>query len=142
MSVFLDDDDMPRFPIADIEHFLPWTLLHMDVDLADLDEATIGIFAAAGKQAGVTAGMGPNDVVAAFDRWYQVHPPNPALAAALQEAWRELNAGAAVTANPFEQFAGQKAATGVLGGGERPQGTIPGAMARLQTLEKPKKKKW
>jgi hypothetical protein len=77
--------------------------------------------------------MLPEDVRACLATYYAEFPPHPGVLAALQEGWREVSAAAPV-ANPFASFSGSGAGSGVLGGGVRPAGTIPGGLARLATL--------
>lgn len=136
LKVFVDEVGVLRYPVTDVEHVIPWMLVNLPVDLSVLDEATLILFAQASDQAGVTEQMGPVEIRAAFDAWYAKHPPSPSVVAALQEAWRQVNEGDG--AAPFSGFLGDKAATGVLGGGVRPEGTVPGALARLASMTKGK----
>ena len=125
------------YPVEDLRHFLPWVLIHLPIDFSALDDATVQIFADTCSKAGVTGNEDLSDKLA---RYYEDSPPNPALVAALGNAWREVNAGGGGAANPFAKFSGGAAAHKVLdSGGKRPEGTVPaGPMARFQV--DPKKK--
>src|SRR5262245_1570388 len=94
MNVFFDEKGTLRFSIADIEHVLPWCLLHLPINFTELDDATTAIFARACKAAGVNAKMTGEEVRASFDRYYDENPPNATICQALEGAWREVNAGA------------------------------------------------
>lgn len=132
LGAFVDEAGALRYPVADVEHVLPWMLVNLPVDLGALDERTLILFAQAAEQAGVDDAMAPAQIRAAFDAWYAAHPPSPAIVLALQEAWRRVNEGDGPA--PFDAFTGAKHSTGVLGGGVRPAGTVPGALARLAAI--------
>lgn len=134
LKVFVDEQGALRYPVADVEHVIPWMLVNLPVDLSVLDEATLILLAQASDKAGITEAMGPQQIRAAFDAWYVAHPPSPSVVAALQEAWRQVNEGDGPA--PFSGFLGEKSGTGVLGGGVRPEGTVPGALARLAAMTK------
>jgi hypothetical protein len=97
MNVFRRTDAKGSYVFSDddVKHFLPWILVHMDVDLGSLDDVTIGTFAEACAAAGVKDGMDVEQVTAAFDAWYAKNPPNPELAAAFSTVWRETTQDAA-----------------------------------------------
>jgi len=40
-----------KHPVGDVEHVIPWMLLHLPVDLAALDEPTLIMFAEASEKA-------------------------------------------------------------------------------------------
>lgn len=140
LATFLDDEGALKYPVADVEHVVPWMLVNLPVDLAALDEDTLVKFAEASERAGVTDDMDADAIRATLDKFYQANPPSPAIVTALQEAWRRVNEGDGPGA--FSGFLGDKPASGVLGGGERPQGTVPGALARLASFgTNPKKRR-
>ncbi len=139
LATFLDDEGALKYPVADVEHVLPWMLVNLPVDLGALDEDTLVKFAEASERAGVTDDMAIEEIRATFDKFYQANPPSPAIVTALQEAWRRVNEGEGPAA--FSGFLGEKQASGVLGGGERPQGTVPAALARLASFGADSKKR-
>lgn len=130
-AVFAD----PQWPVDDLRHFLPWVLVNMPVDFDALDDATVAIFAQTVAKAGVGE---DDDVKEKLALYYDEYPPNPDLVAALQAAWRDVNASSSGP-NPFAKFAGSSSSssTNVLDSGARPAGTIrAGPMARFQDLKK------
>lgn len=133
MQVFFDDSGALRFAADEVRHVIPWVVVHMPVEIDELDEPTLALFVARCAEAGVEDGMPAEEIQACFAAYYADFPPHPGVLAALQEGWREVNA-AAPAANPFGVFSGSAAASGVLGGGARPAGTIPGGLARLATI--------
>ena len=129
----------PLYPVADLQHFLPWILVHMPVDFGALDDGTVALFAETCTKAGVVAGEGRDALVEKLDAYYEAHPPNAALVQALQTVWREVNQDGAAP-NPFAKFSGDAKRTQVLDSGTRPKGTVPaGPMARFQVDPKTKK---
>ncbi|MCC7072723.1 MAG: hypothetical protein IT383_15445 [Deltaproteobacteria bacterium] len=132
LKVFFDEQGALRYPAADVEHVIPWMLVNLPVDLGVLDEPTLILFAQASEKAGIKDAMDAQEIRDAFDAWYLTNPPSPVVVAALQEAWRQVHEGSGPA--PFAGFLGEKASTGVLGGGVRPQGTVPGALARLAAM--------
>lgn len=138
MRVFVDAEGELRFPVADVEHILPWILLNMPVDMAALDDGTVAIFAAACERAGIGGDTSAESARALFQAYYDEQPPSPALVAALRQAWSAANAGSSET-DPFSRFAvGKRQTTVVIGGGVRPEGTVPGTMGRF--IHFPRKK--
>lgn len=136
LACFLDADGALKVPVEDVEHIIPWMLVNLPVDLASLDEDTLVRFAQTCDKAGVLPTMDAAQIRSTLDAWYKLNPPSPAVVAALQEAWRAVNEGGG--AGAFSSFSGEKRSTGVLGGGQRPAGTVPGALARLAGIT-PKK---
>lgn len=136
LSCFIDAQGALKYPVEDVEHVIPWMLVNLPVDLGSLDEDTLVRFAQTCDRAGVTSTMDAAQIRATLDAWYQENPPAAAVVAAIQEAWRQVHEGTGPA--PFAGFLGEKRSSGVLGGGERPAGTVPGAMARLAAIT-PKK---
>lgn len=136
LACFLDEDGALKYPVDDVEHVIPWMLVNLPVELGGLDERTLIGFAQTCDKAGVTPEMEAPQIRAQLDAWYHQHPPSHAVVSALQDAWRRIHEGEGPA--PFASFLGDKRSTGVLGGGERPQGTVPGALARLAAIT-PKK---
>lgn len=136
LACFLDGEGALKYPVADIEHVIPWMLVNLPVDLGALDENTLIRFAQTCDKAGVVPAMDAQQIRATLDAWYRDNPPSPEVVTALQEAWRRVNEVGGPA--PFATFLGDKRGTGVLGGGERPAGTVPGALARLAAIT-PKK---
>jgi hypothetical protein len=134
LRAFVDEDDAPRFPAEDVRHFLPWCIVHLPIDIELLEDEPREIFAAACEAAEVPLGATRDDIRACLDAWYAAHRPNPALAAAVQEAWRHVRAEPTAPAT-LAAFAGDVPTPTVLGGGgPRPAGTVPGGpLARLLT---------
>lgn len=143
MDVFRRENDDGTYMFSDdeVRHFLPWVLLHLDVDLSALDDGMVALFAEACSAAGVKDGMDVDDITACFTAWYVEHPPRAELAAAFELVWKQVNADAAPeTKNPFARFSGATPLTAPVAGAARPAGTIPaGPMARFQQVP-PKQK--
>ena len=133
MQVFFDDSGALRFAVDEVRHVIPWVIANMPIEIDDLDDATLALFVERCEEAGVEDGMPVEDVQACLAAYYAEFPPHPGVLAALQEGWREVNASAQA-ANPFAAFSGAPSGSGVLGGGTRPAGTIPGGLARLATV--------
>ena len=142
MQVFVDDAGELLWPVQDVEHILPWCLVNMPVEMSELDEATVGLFVKTCAKAGVALDADADTVREGLAAYYAENPPNKQLAAALEGAWHEVNAAAGgADKNPFAKFSGSQGATGVLGGGERPQGTVPGGVLARLAAPPPKKPK-
>jgi hypothetical protein len=141
MQVFLDDAGALAYSVEDVEHILPWCLVNMPVEMGELDEATVALFVKTCEKAGVPLDGDAETVREGLAAYYAEHPPNRALSAALEAAWHEVNAEAGAQKNPFAKFSGSQGPTGVLGGGERPQGTVPGGVLARLAGPPPKKPK-
>jgi hypothetical protein len=137
LATFIDESGALKYPVEDVEHVLPWMLVNLPVDLEALDERTLVAFAKAAESAGVTDASDPAEIRSAFDAYYRAYPPSPQVVTALTEAWRRVNEGEGPAA--FSGFLGEHQATGVLGGGVRPAGTVPAALGRLAHLASKKR---
>jgi hypothetical protein len=126
------------FTDAEVQHFLPWMIMRVSVDLDTLDEGALTNFARACGEAGVQGGMAPEEVEARFAAYYQAKPLHPELVRAFEAAFRDVQAaGSDAAPGAFGKMTGAATNRTVLDGGKRPEGTIPaGPMARFQVKPK------
>jgi hypothetical protein len=98
---------------------------HLDDDAAEL----LGRFA---LRAGIASGADAATAGAAIDAYLAQSPLSERVVAAMHALAREVVLGGSDVDNALASFAKSAAPTGVLGGGERPAGTIAaGPMARF-----------
>lgn len=134
--------DGHRFAVDDVEDFLAFLLL-LRPPAGGLDDAAAALLGRFASRAGVQPGGGERDARAAIDAWFVAHPVNADIVAAVHAIAREtLGAGVSDdVGRALGAFAAAPLPTGVLGGGERPKGTVPaGPMARFQVAVPEKKK--
>lgn len=128
------------FSDDDVRHFLPLVFLTVSEGppAAELPEAVVQLLGVFAAQAGVEPSDGAGDVQRAVERYYEEHPVHPELLAAFQKFVREELAGSgdAAVARAFAHFlGGEGEKKAPLGGGERPEGTTPGSMARFADVD-------
>jgi hypothetical protein len=116
--------------------FVAWALVNAikDAKPASLPPPALKLLGALAQEAGVIAGDAPDVLLAKFDAHIEKNAPPAKMVQAFEALLREASlAGQGAQASAaFAQFAGNAAATGVLGGGERPAGTTPGgALAQM-----------
>lgn len=135
------DDGSYYFSDEDVQHFLPLVFLTVSdgPPSAELPDAVVQLLGLFASQAGVDPQDGPEAVQRAVERYYESNPVNPEMLAAFQLFVREELAGSGdgAVAKAFASFLGGEETTGksVLGGGERPEGTTPAAMARFAGVD-------
>jgi len=127
--------------LDDVRHAIPLIVLMAGLDLEKLSPGTQELM----LQASLAAGLDPladpaptpDETVSAFVRYFEAHPVEPAILHDIQQAFEGLEDGPSKAARAL---LGTEASTGVLGGGERPAGTIPAALGRLHTSLPTKKR--
>jgi len=130
-----------RFADGDIEHFMRFLFV---VSVAEARPETITTdMARQLGQLAVDAGCKPGDppaqVLSALMALFDQRPPSPEMITIYNRVAREVaveghkpEAGRA-----FGNFLGRSGTAGVLGGGQRPAGTVPaGPLARVATMKK------
>lgn len=136
----LDDDGNRVFPVDDVRHAIPLMVLLGGLDLATLSagvqELMVETLLEAGVDLDVEAAEG-EAIAAALARWYVEHPVAPAILEEIRKAFADTAEGPSRAA---QTLLGTERVTGVLGGGERPPGTIPGALGRIATVTHRNKK--
>jgi hypothetical protein len=134
------EDGSYYFSDDDVQHFLPAVFLAASAsppggELPGAVRELLGIFAA---NAGIDPEASTEAVQQAVERYYAAHPIHPELLSAFQAFVREeLQAGGDdAVSRAFSGFLRADANAGVLGGGERPEGTTPGGpLARLAGVD-------
>lgn len=123
--------------------FISWALVRSikETHPSTLPPPALKLLGTIAQEAGVVAGDGPEVLLAKFDAHIEKNAPPAKMLQAFEALLREASlAGQGAQAGAaFVQFAGGAASTGVLGGGERPPGTLPGgalAQASLRTKKK------
>ena len=129
----VDADGNDVHAAADVRHALPYLVIALDLDLDELSDPLQELVAEAMEAAGAMTAKDPIEALLAY---FEKNPVTPAI---LDDVRRALSGDGLETG-------AHKAAT-MLGldtkatapPTERPKGTIPGAMARLQTAPPTKK---
>jgi hypothetical protein len=143
-----DDTGRPLYVNAEIRHIIPLVVLEVGMDLTTLPDKVRAIVDETALLAGVRAGMSSDEVIAAFQKHYAKFPPNAQLVADIARVLQEnvsaggqaMGMGTGAT-GAMAAVLGTEKITGVLGGGERPKGTVPGGLAaQLAARAAPKKK--
>lgn len=137
----LDDDGNRVFPVDDVRHALPLIVLMNGLDLAaqtqGVQQLVLEALLAAGLDPEVEPAPAPDEMVAALAAWYREHPVSVAVLEEIRKAFEGSTDGPSKAARAL---LGTEHKSGVLGGGERPAGTIPAALGRLQTVTQRNKK--
>lgn len=137
----LDDDGNRFFPVDDVRHAIPLIVLMNGLDLAaqtpGVQELVLETLLAAGLDPEATPAPEPDEVVAALASWYGAHPVAPEI---LDEIRKAFEGSAEGPSKAARALIGTEEKAGVLGGGERPVGTIPAALGRLHTVTQRNKK--
>lgn len=137
----LDDDGNRVFPVDDVRHAIPLIVLMNGLDLASQTEGVqqlvLETLLAAGLNVEDADGAEPDEVVEALATWYRANPVSPAVLEEIRRAFEGSTDGPSKAA---QALLGTEQKAGVLGGGERPAGTIPAALGRIQTVTQRNKK--
>lgn len=117
---------LSRYRDEEVIHALPLVLLPA---LGGLDDArALGFLADFLAIAGVVSGDGPPEAHAKAQLFYDRFPPNAALITEIED-FVKANLGDGADARAKLALAlGEASATGVLGGGGRPEGSAPGGI--------------
>jgi len=130
-----DEDGNNVFSFDDIRHALPYLVIALEIDIDDLSEGLMELFVETLTEANIPLNKGSEALVDAVIAFYEKKPPRPEI---LEAVKRSLGGDGIERAEDKKRnsLLGVEKNTGVLGGGSRPQGTIPGAMARFGTVPK------
>jgi hypothetical protein len=127
--------------LDDVRHAIPLIVLSAGLDVGKLSEGTqqlmLEVTLAAGLDPFADPAPTPEQIVEAFAQFYRDQPVDAAILEEIRKAFEAVDDGPPKAA---QALLGQERSTGVLGGGERPKGTIPAALGRLQTSVPPRKK--
>ncbi|OGQ25435.1 MAG: hypothetical protein A2138_10270 [Deltaproteobacteria bacterium RBG_16_71_12] len=130
----LDDDGNRVYPVDDVRHAIPLIVLMNGLDLAaqteGVQQLVLETLLAAGVDPEAKPAPEPEEAIAALASWYQEHPVSAAVLDEIRKAFEGPTDGPSKAARAL---LGTEEKRGVLGGGERPAGTIPAALGRLQT---------
>lgn len=134
------DDGSPRYSDEEVLHFLPLVFLTVAPSAeqrAALPDAVIRLLGLFADKAGIDPDASAEDVTHALERYYEAHPVNPELLQAFQSFVREELFAGSPRDDAFASFASGSAPKRTpLESGERPQGSVPGPLARLAKLPK------
>lgn len=137
----IDDDGNRVFPLLEVRHAIPLIVLSAGLEVDKLTEGVQELMLQTSLDAGLdpTAepAPSPEEIVEAFARHFREHPVSPAI---LEEIRRAFEAVADAPSKAAQALLGSETKSGVLGGGVRPEGTIPAALGRLQTVTQRNKK--
>jgi hypothetical protein len=126
--------------LVDVRHALPLIVLTAGLDVTKLSAGMQELMAETVIAAGVDPQADPapdaDALIAAIAAWYQENPVAPGVLEEIRKAFEQLPEGPSARA---QALLGQQKGSGVLGGGVRPEGTIPAALGRLSAMA-PKKK--
>jgi hypothetical protein len=134
-------DDAAAIPRVDVEDWLAMFVLHLPANERGRDPALLTLMGSFVVRAGLETlfATGAPDGAAleqALSAYVAKHPPAPALVEALQRASQTAAAQAAPALQQRSRaFFGDAPTAGVLGGGQRPAGSVAaGPMARFQMV--------
>ncbi|MCC7072173.1 MAG: hypothetical protein IT383_12670 [Deltaproteobacteria bacterium] len=136
----LDDDGNRVFPVDEVRHAIPLVVLLSGLELATLSEGVQRLMVETMLDAGVDLDLDTaegDDIAAALAAWYHERPVAPAL---LEEIRKAFEGGADAPSRAARALLGSERPKGVLGGGERPPGTVPGPLGRLASVTQRTKK--
>ncbi len=136
----LDDDGNREFAVDDVRHAIPLIVVTSGLELGALSAGVQQLMVETLLQAGVDLDTDEADgdaIAAALADWYRAHPVAPAVLEEIRKAFDGADAGPSKAA---QALLGTTQKAGVLGGGERPAGTIPGALGRIATVTQRNKK--
>lgn len=125
---------------AEVRHYLPYLVLAAKIPIETLHESVQELVGQLVVDAKLELGAGAAKVQEALHAFYAAKPVNAALHKAVMGFAREqlLQSGDAGRA-AVAALLGRETTTGVLGGGVRPPGTVPGGpLSRLAGLTKKK----
>lgn len=136
-------DGTRRFTNDEVEHYLPLFILQHGLadDPAQLSAEERVLLEGVMNKAGIKHKASAQDALAAFESYYTKHPINAELDRRLSEwaktAFRARTRDAADVGAALAAFAALDPKARVLGGGARPEGTLPGGvLGRLATATK------
>jgi hypothetical protein len=131
----LDDDGNRVFPVEDLRHAIPLIVLLSGLDLSKVSEGVLELMVETSLAAGLDPEADPpptaEETIEAFEAYFHDRPVSPAILDEIRKAFESLPGAPSKAA---QALLGTERTTGVLGGGARPEGTIPGALGRLQTM--------
>jgi hypothetical protein len=136
-------DGTRRFSNDEVEHYLPLFILQygLAADPAQLGNDERVLLEGVLNKAGIKHKATAKEALAAFEAYYGKHPVNAELDRRLSE-WARTAFGArardaATVADALAAFAALDPKARVLGGGARPEGTLPGGvLGRLAATTK------
>lgn len=133
-----DAEGRLRFRLVDVEDLLAVVILSFPPEERALDEESTLLLGRFAERAGVRGQLAPADAMAAVEAYLVEHPLDPPLLEAATRVAREHLAEGGAAGDLLARFTAEKRA-GVLGGGQRPAGTVPaGPLARfLVDVKKP-----
>jgi hypothetical protein len=123
-----DKEGNPVYVKAEIRHVIPILVFEAGLPLHDLPAELQTLVTGVAMAAGIVPKMTLEQIRAAFKAYYGKYPPNPAL---LREMAEMLSGdeSAFERTGVLADILGTRGLTGVLGGGERPKGTVAGGIA-------------
>jgi hypothetical protein len=137
-----DDGGIRVHSLEEVRHAIPLIVLLSGLEVDALSEGVQELMLEAFEEAGLDASTdpapSPDDTIAAFATYYGTYPVSPAI---LDEIRKVFEPEAGAPSKAAQALIGTEHGTGVLGGGTRPEGTIPAALGRLQTMAAPSKRK-
>lgn len=127
-----DDEGRLRFPLVDVEDFLAVLILSFPPEERGLDEESTLLLGRFAARAGVNGMLAPEDAMASVEAYLVAHPLDPHILEAAARVAREHLSRGGVAGDLLARFTAEKRSGGVLGGGKRPEGTVPaGPLARF-----------
>jgi hypothetical protein len=129
------------FPLEDVRHAIPLIVLLGGLDLAKVSDGVLELMLETSLEAGLDPEGDPpptaEETVEAFGAYFHDRPVSPAILEEIRKAFESLPEAPSKAA---QALLGTERTGGVLGGGARPEGTIPAALGRLQTMAPATKK--
>lgn len=133
-----DEDGNRVIPLSDVRHALPLIVLTAGLDFDSLSEGMQELMLETALEAGLDPEADPpataEETVEAFAAYYREEPVSPDVLEEIRKAFAGDEDGPSKAA---QALLGAPVRSGVLGGGERPAGTIPASLSRLQGFKKP-----